>query len=363
LTNKLERLRIAFLAGTLGQGGAERQLYYILQTLCAIGAEVEVLCLTKGEFWERPILDLGVPIIWVGAKQSRSARLAAIISQLRKSRSRIIQSHHFYTNPYAALAGRALRIRDIGAIRNNAIYEVEANGRIFGPACLRLPRHLAANSLVGKRNAERLGVPGSRISFLPNVVDANYFLPVCRHDDSKISILNIGRMDSQKNQRLFLSVLARLRKQSPVPVVGLLAGDGPDRGSLECLAREHGLLPGSVEFLGNVNDPLSLYQAADIFLLTSDWEGTPNVVMEAMACGVPVVATAVGGVPDLIENNRNGLLASKGDLGGLVCLLQDLITDHDKRKRLGEMARRSSLEKHDLQRLPEILDQFYHVVL
>jgi glycosyltransferase involved in cell wall biosynthesis len=355
----LSELHITFLAGTLGQGGAERQLFYILQTLCAAGARVEVLCLMKDEFWERPMRNMGVPVTWVGAKQGRHARLTAIVAALRRSGSAIIQSHHFYTNPYAALAGRALGMRDVGAIRNDAINEIKANGRVFGPACLRLPRHLAANSLVGKRNAEGLGVPGSRISFLPNVVDANYFLPACRHDGSKISILNIGRMDRQKNQRLFLSVLARLRNQSLVPVVGLLAGDGPERESLECLAQEYGLLPEGVEFLGNVDDPLPLYQAADIFLLTSDWEGTPNVVMEAMACGLPVVATAVGGVPDLIDDNQNGLLASRGDLNGLFSLLRELIGDEEKRKRLGDMARKSSLENYDLQRLPEILDRFY----
>jgi glycosyltransferase involved in cell wall biosynthesis len=123
-----------------------------------------------------------------------------------------------------------------------------------------------------------MGVRANKISFLPNVVDSTCFCPVPRQTGSSIRILTIGRMEKQKNHRLFLAVLAQLRKVSPLPVLGLIVGEGPDRKSLEALAHDYGLLPDGVKFYGNVADPLPLYQAADIFLLTSDWEGTPNAL-------------------------------------------------------------------------------------
>src|SRR5262245_10008242 len=96
----LSRLTISFLAGTLGQGGAERQLFYSLRTLKESGAHPQLFCLTRGEFWEEPIRDLGVPIRWIGKHQSRAVRLACLIDSLRKDRPMIIQSQHFYTNIY-----------------------------------------------------------------------------------------------------------------------------------------------------------------------------------------------------------------------------------------------------------------------
>src|SRR4051812_16885829 len=75
----LKGLRICFLAGTLGQGGAERQLYYILKCLTECGAEAHLLCLTKGEHWEAPISDLGIPVHYVGGPSSRFGRLLGII--------------------------------------------------------------------------------------------------------------------------------------------------------------------------------------------------------------------------------------------------------------------------------------------
>ena len=120
-------LRICFLAGTLGQGGAERQLYYMLEELQQAGLRVTLLCLTQGEFWERRITELGVRCVWVGQKQSRLWRLFRIFQELRQERPDIVQSQHFYTNLYAAVAGRILGLPTIGAIRSDVFGEVRDN--------------------------------------------------------------------------------------------------------------------------------------------------------------------------------------------------------------------------------------------
>jgi glycosyltransferase involved in cell wall biosynthesis len=135
---------------------------------------------------------------------------------------------------------------------------------------------------------------------------------------------------------LFLQTLAQLN--SKFPVKGVIAGDGPLRNELEAHARRLGLLPGRVEFLGGVSDTVGLYRRASLFLLTSDHEGTPNVVLEAMASGVPVVGTRVGDVPDLLGNGERGRLAERGDLDGLVSAIVELLGDPQTRAHLANHA-------------------------
>src|SRR5215510_2403397 len=104
----LPKLNICFVAGTLGQGGAERQLYYMLRELRENGATPRLLSLTRGEFWESRISELGVPITWIGESPSRLKRLSKIIATLRAEPPDVLQSQHFYTNLYVAGAARAL---------------------------------------------------------------------------------------------------------------------------------------------------------------------------------------------------------------------------------------------------------------
>ena len=90
------KLNVCFLAGTLEHGGAERQLYYMLQTLRQSGMAPRLLCLDRGEFWERRIQSLGVPMTWVGQRPSRLARLVRVLSELRAAAPDLVQSQHFF---------------------------------------------------------------------------------------------------------------------------------------------------------------------------------------------------------------------------------------------------------------------------
>src|SRR5215468_4676354 len=102
--SELSQRRICYLAGTLGQGGAERQLFYAVQALRQNGAGVRVLSLEAGGFWETPIKDLGVPVTCVGEGGSRFKRVMRIVKLLREEPADILQSQHFYANAYAAVA-------------------------------------------------------------------------------------------------------------------------------------------------------------------------------------------------------------------------------------------------------------------
>lgn len=363
----LTRLNICFLAGTLGQGGAERQLYYLLKALRSVGAKPRLLSLTQGEFWEAPIRELGVPVIWVGQDESRLARLKRIIAELRalkrdSDQRLILQSQHFYTNIYAAAAARALNAREIGAMRCDGLSEVQAHGRLLGGLSLKLPRLIAANSHAAIRFAVDYGLPASRLFFLPNAIESDLFKSEMKEDSGEIKLLTVGRLEEQKRIDRFLRILAEVRQQSAKPIKAIVAGEGSLRKQLETQAVELGL-NGTVEFRGIVKDMTALYREADVFALTSDWEGTPNVVLEAMAAGLPVVSTNVGGVSDIVKHGQTGLLADPQDEDLLINQLSELINNSDLRGRLGHQARIHVEENHSLKRLPFILSKLYQLAL
>ena len=114
----LKNLKICFLAGTLGKGGAERQLYYNIKALKELDAEVYVLSLDKNGYWKEKIEALDVKVIFVGNSKIRLIRLIITTSHLFYISPNIIQSQHFYTNIYAWIAASILRKISIGAVRN-----------------------------------------------------------------------------------------------------------------------------------------------------------------------------------------------------------------------------------------------------
>jgi glycosyltransferase involved in cell wall biosynthesis len=150
-------------------------------------------------------------------------------------------------------------------------------------------------------------------------------------------ILNVARLTQVKNQALLLRGLAELRRRGQ-PWELTLVGDGPHRGPLEATARKLGL-DGVVEFAGMVEHGPSLweeYDRADVFALTSRSEGTPKVLLEAMARGLPVVASDVSGVPTVVTHEANGLLFREGDVFALAASLTRMREAGDMRLRLVE---------------------------
>jgi glycosyltransferase involved in cell wall biosynthesis len=338
--------KIAFIAGTLGQGGAEKQLFHLLRALRDDGTSLHLLSLTRGEYWEAPIRELDIPVTWVGQSPARLVRLRRITSALRNIAPHLIQSQHFYTNLYAALAGRLLRIPSVGAIRNDLFSELQHSGRMLGPLSLRLPTWLVANSEAAIANARQLGVAAHRLALLANAIEVG--APITRlpvDQPARLRLATAGRLVRQKRYDRFIRLIAALGAQTEAPVEAALYGAGPLRFELEELAQQLGLRSPRFAFRGLISDPRQIYAATDIFVLTSDWEGSPNVILEAMAAGLPVVTTRVGDLATLINHGINGFCHAPDDESGMVDSIIQLLASPQRRSQMGNQAR-ATIDAH-----------------
>lgn len=334
-------MRIALVAGTLGQGGAEKQLVYMARALRDSGADVRVYCLTRGEYYERELTEIGIAPRWFGRFTSPPMRTLTLAASLRSFRPNIVQSAHFYTNLYVTMAARLVGAAGIGAARNDVVHEVAYNGR-WGPWLLRAPSALIVNSNAARDNATALG-RRRPLHVLPNVIDLTAFDAMRDSGpppaNDPLVVVGVGTFVPQKRFDLFLRVIAAARAKG-ARVRAVLVGAGPERAALEALADILGLGRDAITFAGRRNDIPVFLTGADIFMLTSDHEGFPNVVLEAMAASLPVVCTATGDARTIVEHGVTGYVTPLGDAACLTEHLVALSRSADERRTLGAAGRR-----------------------
>lgn len=356
-------MKVCFLVGTLGRGGAERQLLYMLKALKKCGIDVRILCLTKGESYEEEIRSLGIPIEWIGKSQNRGLRLINVINNLRKNPADILQSSHFFTNIYVGLAGKILKLPSIGAIRNDLLSEVRSH-KYLGQWQVSLPDFLIVNSKLAYNRAIERGISPQKIEFVQNVVESiEIKSKQTSISESATKILFVGRLVKQKRPELFIQLAATFIKKFPkTPLQFQIAGDGILRNELELLARTLGLSSNQLKFLGVCSDMSAVYKQVDILVSTSEHEGTSNVILEAMAHGLPVIATKVGGTPDIL-NEKRGILIEPGNEDELIEAASTLIFDDKLRVQLGSGGRKYVKANHSAEHLQTQLTTIYEKLL
>lgn len=150
------------------------------------------------------------------------------------------------------------------------------------------------------------------------------------------TFITVGRMAAVKNQALMLRAFARVAAQVPEAHLRLV-GDGPERPALEALSGELGLTD-QVEFLGFRNDAADLMAQADVFLMSSHYEGISIAILEAMRAGLAVIGTRVGGIPETVEHRQSGLLVDDNDEAGFAAAMLELLQSHELRQTLGQNA-------------------------
>ncbi|MBN1230563.1 MAG: glycosyltransferase family 4 protein [Anaerolineales bacterium] len=230
----------------------------------------------------------------------------------------------------------SLRGGDVPGFRS---YDFSIYHKLLGPF-LRIVWKNAAYVVANSQGLKNLGnkfEPGISIQVIPNGVDIDQFVPVER-SWSPPKLLTVGRIVYQKGLDILLE---SLKKVEDLDWELNIVGDGPKYKEIHLLAEKLGLL-GHIHFLlwQNKNSLKDIYQQSNLFLNPSRDEGMPNVVLEAMASGLPVVATNIAGNEELISVGETGLLVEPEDVAGLAESLRQLIPDGKTRKTMGSNARK-----------------------
>jgi len=197
-----------------------------------------------------------------------------------------------------------------------------------------------------KKELLKVGYEKDRILMIPNGVDANTFRPITNSQPSKKKVVTfVGRLHEQKGLEYLLYSWKELIESFKMSVSSFelhlnLIGEGPLKEKLVTVTEELGISK-SVHLLGSVNNIAECLQCTDVFVNSSLFEGISNSLLEAMACGLPIVATDISGNAELIQDDYNGLLVSPGDSKSLCNAIECLLKDVKKAKKLGMEARKT----------------------
>lgn len=332
-------------------GGAELQARLLCRAFRDAGHEVRVLApLLDASHAAREVVD-GVSVERI--RYPRIRRLGAIVLCLRfavrllRERGRVDAVHVHMARNLAAVAG--LLRPWLGAsltVKISGAWELE--GGVLDPRLRGRPLHRLLNrwirradtiQCISRHTRERLveaGYPPSRLRMIPNAVDLARFRAERRPRAGPARVAYVGRLRQVKGVAVLVDAWHLLAPRGEARLV--IAGDGEERPALAAqIARLS--LEGSVLLAGERADVPAVLREADVYVQPSFQEGMPNAVLEAMAAGLPVVATRVGGNEDLVTDGDNGLLVPPGSPAELARAIRRLVDDPALARRMGERAR------------------------
>jgi glycosyltransferase involved in cell wall biosynthesis len=331
--------RLLYVTGSLAVGGAERQLAWLLRTMDRDLWRPAVLALTGSEEdrFARELRELGVPVRVLPPGTGRLGKLRAV--RLLARGAEVVHAYAFYANILVHLATRGTPAIPIGCMRSELSRQYRLEPRPLFLACVRWPRWQIWNSWAAREEHRRLlGRPARpEIRVVTNRLDLSRFDPGTPPAAGPPLIVGIGRLHGVKRWDRLVRAAGELRRRGCCFRVRI-AGGGPDGDALLALATREGVRD-LVEFPGEIADVPGFLREAAIVAHTAESEGCPNAVMEGMAAGRPVVATAVGDVPRLVEEGVTGRVVPGEDTRALADALQSLLGDPGARERMGRAAR------------------------
>jgi glycosyltransferase involved in cell wall biosynthesis len=335
----LDTLRILVAIPNLGLGGAERMTLHLLRNLDRAKftpALVSMYDEVAGPLAQQ-VGDLGVPVWFLGKRRGLDLKMYGALDRVvRHFRPHVVHTHRYMLQYMLPILIRH-DVAAVHTVHSIAGKEVGRLGRLVHRAAFHLG--VAPVSIAHEVQETMAATYGHAYSgaLIPNGIPVDEFVGArfgrgawrATHGwaEDEIVFVCVARLVQAKNHELLLRAFA------PVAATGkarlLLVGNGPLRQQLQGVATALGIEE-YVSFLGAREDVAAILGASDVFVLPSTYEGNPLSVMEAMAAGLPVIATAVGGVPELLDNGSSGLLVRSGDEQALRQAI-DIVADDPER--------------------------------
>lgn len=338
------RCRFLYFISQLGRGGSERQLYYLLKHMDRrrYKPAVVVWDYNEEDIASPEFQALCVPIYPLPKAASSFARIKALRRMVKHLRPEVIHCFTYYLNFAAWWAALGTPTTALGAMRSDVTQTEKDGGWWLSRINTRWPRRQIFNSYAAAKSVRRLRsffVP-EQLFVITNRVDLNRFSYTPSAPGGQVCIAGLGSLRAVKRWDRLLLAAAALRSSGLDFTIKIIGG-GPLHGAL--LQQAQALkIASRVEFLGDRDDVPDLLANATFVVHPSDSEGSPNAVLEAMACGRAVVATNVGDIPYLLDNGKSGFVVACGDDAMLVDRILQLLTDRDLCRRMGAEGRRKA---------------------
>ncbi len=363
-------MKVLHLHKLTGVSGSEGHLLALLPALRERGIDARFLGLDvqgsdAGRFHAE--LDrLGVPHRSVRCGLDASPRMARdVVRAFRAERPDLVHTHLVHADVYGGAAARLLRIPSLSTRHNDDRYLL-GPFRYVDRAFARPARRLIAISDAVRSFLERAGHDPAKLVTIHYGLDEP---PAAPSDPTPAEagvppdaplVIAVGRLIAQKDHATLLRAFALVHAKLPQATLAIL-GSGPLEAETRALAAELGLQDAVV--LPGRTDIRDWLERADVFAHSSRWEGFGIVLLEAMLAGLPVVATRVSAVPEVVVDGETGLLAEAGDHVGLAVHLEALLTDRERAAALGEAGRRRARAEFSVGRMAERTQALYDEVL
>ena len=358
-------------------GGAERQLQQLSPRLRNLGFDVVILTRHEKGLSRFEVID-GIPVhrLPAAGPKARAATTFTLSAVLKLIRLRpdIIHAHEILTPASIAVLTKQIIRRPVlvKVLRGGARGDVyKLKRRPFWKSNFRsLVRNVDAFITISQEiddELSALAVPEEKRFSLPNGVDAVRCIPVSEEQKHKLRaklslpqqatvVVYAGRLVQEKRVDHLLKIWGDIRSRF-FDAHLVIVGEGAQETELKELHMD------GVQFTGQVDDAVAYLQAADLFVLPSSTEGLSNSMLEAMSCGLPVLATSVGGAPDVIQHKESGYLIPPDDLDSLQQGLETLLEDEALRFKLGSNARQRILSEFSLDSVARRLAGLYRSLL
>ena len=359
------RIGLFLMVNTFETGGSERQCALLAQNASPSKFDVHVGCVNPrgplaAQFGKFAQFPLGGSLFGWRSLRSRFA----LARHLRQNHVQVAHAFDFYANltmiPAACFARVPVVIgshRQLGDLLTPSQFRAQA-------LAFRWCDAVVCNSQAGADRLAAAGVAREKLAVIGNAMPRTAFDPAPPPLPRPANILRVtmvARMNAHyKNHAGFLRIAAEVHKHMPHAEF-LLVGDGPLRAEIEQQSAALGL-GGRVTFLGDRRDIPAILASTNLAVLTSDSEGLSNVILEAMAAGVPVIAYAVGGNPELVNADRGALIpaGNESEFASAICRV---LVDHSLRREQGRNARRFAEENFSLERVCRQYEDLYTMLL
>ncbi len=361
---------VVHIIDRLPPDGAERLMVDILKNRSS-RFRFYVLCLVEGGALESELETIGVPVV-IFNKYSKFdvSIIFKLVSWLRKNRPSVVHTHLFTADTWGRLAAFISRVPCIiNTVHSTNTWKGPVHRIIDQLLSIASNKVVACSEEVANVLKNTFHISNKRITVISNGIDFLRFeslkLTTIKEIDSLpcdvLKIVVIGRLHPAKGHFDLIEAISKLKYLNTQFHV-FLVGEGELHDEIVKKCKETSIT-NYVTLLGQRSDIPLILAKTDLFVMPSHWEGLPMALLEAMAMSMAVIATKVGGIPNVIDDGVNGLLIDKGDVVALEKRIQQLMCDSGLRQKLGEQAKKTVVEKFSAKNVASEYESLYQTII